>query len=102
MCTSGLTWWLCSTIKQDSPPIEPSIQATVYNGLLHERQLEVTYRAITSSQEPKTYPVRPLDPVGMEQVGTWAAWSSIARMCDSWRCTASIRPACSNKLPPVL
>jgi len=49
-------------------PIDPSIQATIYNGLLHERQLEVTYRAISSGQDPKTYPIHPLGLVVMEQV----------------------------------
>jgi predicted DNA-binding transcriptional regulator YafY len=55
------------TLNKIPAPIEPGIQATIYNGLLHERQLEVTYRAITSGQEPKTYPVHPLGLVVMEQ-----------------------------------
>ena len=49
-------------------PINPEIQATIYNGLLSERQLQVTYRAITTGQEAKTYPVHPLGLVVMEQV----------------------------------
>jgi len=48
--------------------IDPDIQATIYNGLLNERQIEVTYRAITTGKEAKTYPVHPLGLVVMEQV----------------------------------
>jgi predicted DNA-binding transcriptional regulator YafY len=56
------------TLNKIPAQIEPGIQATVYNGLLHERQLEVTYRAITSGQDAKTYSVHPLSLVVMEQV----------------------------------
>jgi predicted DNA-binding transcriptional regulator YafY len=56
------------TLNKIPAPIDPTIQATIYDGLLHERQLEVTYRAITSGKEAKTYPVHPLGLVVMEQV----------------------------------
>jgi predicted DNA-binding transcriptional regulator YafY len=56
------------TLNKIPAPIDPAIQATVYDGLLNERQLEVTYRAITSGKEAKTYPVHPLGLVVMEQV----------------------------------
>lgn len=56
------------TLNKVPAPIDPDIQATIYNGLLNERQLEVTYRAITTGQEAKTYPVHPLGLVVMEQV----------------------------------
>jgi predicted DNA-binding transcriptional regulator YafY len=36
--------------------------------LLNDKQIEVTYRAITSGKEAKTYPVHPLGLVVMEQV----------------------------------
>ena len=49
-------------------PIDPVIQATIYNGLLNEKQIQVTYRAISSGVEAKTYPVHPLGLVVMEQV----------------------------------
>ena len=48
--------------------IDPDIQATVYNGLMLGRQLEVTYRALSSGSAAKTYPVHPLGVVVMEQV----------------------------------
>lgn len=48
--------------------INPDIQATIYNGLLLERQLEVTYRALSTGKEAKTYPLHPLGLVVMEQV----------------------------------
>jgi predicted DNA-binding transcriptional regulator YafY len=48
--------------------IDPEIQATIYNGLLLERQLEVTYRALSNGKEAKTYPLHPLGLVVMEQV----------------------------------
>lgn len=56
------------TLHKIPAPIDPAIQATIYNGLLHERQLEVTYRAITSGLAPKTYPLHPLGLVVVEQV----------------------------------
>ncbi len=56
------------TLNKIPAPIDPDIQATIYNGLLDERQLEVTYRAITSGKEAKSYPVHPLGLVVMEQV----------------------------------
>lgn len=40
--------------------INPDVQATVYDALLDDRQLELTYRAITTEKAPKTYPVHPL------------------------------------------
>ena len=49
-------------------PIDAEIQATIYNGLLDERQIEVTYRAISTGREAKTYPVHPLGLVIVEQV----------------------------------
>jgi len=48
--------------------IDAEIQATLYNALLHDRQLEVTYRAITTGKDAKTYVVHPLGLVVMEQV----------------------------------
>lgn len=48
--------------------IDPGIQTTVYNGLLREQQLEVTYRALSSNDAAKTYAVHPLGMVVMEQV----------------------------------
>lgn len=56
------------TLNKMPAPINPDIQATIYDGLLNERQLEVTYRAITTGKEAKTYPVHPLGLVIMEQV----------------------------------
>jgi predicted DNA-binding transcriptional regulator YafY len=56
------------TLNKIPAPIDPDIQATIYNGLLNEKQLEVTYRAITTGKEAKTYPVHPLGLVVMEQV----------------------------------
>ncbi len=56
------------TLNKIPAPIDPDIQATIYNGLLNERQIEVTYRAITTGKEAKTYPVHPLGLVVMEQV----------------------------------
>jgi predicted DNA-binding transcriptional regulator YafY len=49
-------------------PIDTEIQATIYNGLLNERQIEVTYSAISTGREAKTYPLHPLGLVIMEQV----------------------------------
>lgn len=56
------------TLNKVPAPIDPEIQATIYNGLFAEKQLQVTYRAITTGQEAKTYPVHPLGLVVMEQV----------------------------------
>jgi predicted DNA-binding transcriptional regulator YafY len=56
------------TLNKISAQINSEIQAIIYNGLLNEQQLEVTYRAITTDQEAKTYPVHPLGLVVMEQV----------------------------------
>lgn len=56
------------TLNKIPAPIDPEIQATIYSALLNERQIEVTYRAITSGKEAKTYPVHPLGLVVMEQV----------------------------------
>ena len=56
------------TLNKVPAPIDPDIQATVYNALLQEQQLQVTYRAITTGLEAKTYPVHPLGLVVMEQV----------------------------------
>lgn len=56
------------TLNKVPAPIDPEIQATIYNGLLNETQIQVTYRAITSGVEAKTYPVHPLGLVVMEQV----------------------------------
>lgn len=57
-----------STLHKIPAPIDAEIQATIYNGLLGERQIEVTYRAITTGKEAKTYPVHPLGLVVMDQV----------------------------------
>jgi predicted DNA-binding transcriptional regulator YafY len=56
------------TLNKVPAPIDPVIQATVYNGLLNETQIQVTYRAISSGMQAKTYPVHPLGIVVMEQV----------------------------------
>lgn len=56
------------TLNKVPAPIDSEIQATIYNGLLSEKQLQVTYRAITTGNEAKTYPVHPLGLVVMEQV----------------------------------
>ena len=56
------------TLNRIPAAIDPDIQATIYNGLLNERQIVVTYRAITTGKEAKTYPVHPLGLVVMEQV----------------------------------
>jgi predicted DNA-binding transcriptional regulator YafY len=71
---SSLTKWrdklrvIPHTLNKIPAPIDPAIQSTIYDGLLNERQLEVTYRAITSGKEAKTYPVHPLGLVVVEQV----------------------------------
>lgn len=56
------------TLNKVPAPINSDIQTTIYTGLLDERQLQVTYRAITTGKEAKTYPVHPLGLVVMEQV----------------------------------
>ena len=56
------------TLNKIPALIDSDIQSTIYNGLLHEQQLEVTYRASTTGKEAKTYPVHPLGLVIMEQV----------------------------------
>jgi len=56
------------TLNKVPAPIDPEIQSTIYTGLLNEKQLQVTYRAITTGKEAKTYPVHPLGVVVMEQV----------------------------------
>lgn len=56
------------TLHKIPAPIDPDIQTTIYNGLLEERQIEVTYRAISTGKEAKTYPVHPLGLVVMDQV----------------------------------
>lgn len=56
------------TLHKIPAPIDPDIQTTIYNGLLDERQIEVTYRAISTGKEAKTYPVHPLGLVVMDQV----------------------------------
>lgn len=56
------------TLTKLPPVIDPAIQASLYEGLLHDRQVEVTYRALTQRREAKTYPVHPLGLVVMEQV----------------------------------
>lgn len=56
------------TLNKVPAPINSEFQATIYNGLLSEKQLQVTYRAITTGQDAKTYPVHPLGLVIMEQV----------------------------------
>lgn len=48
--------------------IAPHIQATIYDGIMQERQLQVTYRALSGGHEAKSYPVHPLGLVVMEQV----------------------------------
>jgi predicted DNA-binding transcriptional regulator YafY len=56
------------TLNKVPAPIDPDIQTTIYNGLFNEKQIQVTYRAITTGKEAKTYPVHPLGLVVMEQV----------------------------------
>lgn len=56
------------TLNKVPASIDSEIQATIYNGLLAEKQLQVTYRAITTGKEAKSYPVHPLGLVVMEQV----------------------------------
>lgn len=56
------------TLNKVPAAIDPKIQATIYNSLFAERQIQVTYRAITTGKEAKTYPIHPLGLVVMEQV----------------------------------
>jgi predicted DNA-binding transcriptional regulator YafY len=49
-------------------PIDAGIQATIYNGLLNEKQIAVNYRAISSGMSAKTYPIHPLGLVVVEHV----------------------------------
>ncbi len=71
---SRVTQWknkvrvVARTLTKVPPAIDPAIQDSLYDGLLRERQIEVTYRALTTGGEAKTYPVHPLGLVVMEQV----------------------------------
>lgn len=71
---STLTKWrdklrvVSGSLNKIPAPIDPEIQATVYNGLFDDRQIEVTYRAISTGNEANTYPVHPLGLVVMDQV----------------------------------
>lgn len=56
------------TFNKVPPKINAVIQATVYDALLQGRQLELTYKAISTGKEGKTYPVHPLGLIVMEQV----------------------------------
>ena len=56
------------TLNKIAAPINPGIQATIYDALLNERQVMVTYRAISTGLEAKTYSAHPLGLVVMEQV----------------------------------
>lgn len=56
------------TLNKIPAKIDEGIQATIYDGLLHGKQLEITYRAISRGKEAKTYPIHPLGLVAMEQV----------------------------------
>lgn len=56
------------TFNKVPAPIDPEIQATIYNALLEDRQLELTYRAISTGKDAKTYPAHPIGLVVMEQV----------------------------------
>jgi predicted DNA-binding transcriptional regulator YafY len=56
------------TLTKLPPVIDPTIQASLYEGLLQDRQVEVTYRALTTGGAAKTYPAHPLGLVVMEQV----------------------------------
>jgi predicted DNA-binding transcriptional regulator YafY len=71
---SRVTQWknkvrvVARTLTKVAPAIDPAIQASLYDGLLRDRQIEVSYRALTTGGEAKTYPVHPLGLVVMEQV----------------------------------
>ena len=56
------------TLNKVSAAIHPDIQSTIYSGLLNEKQIQVTYRAVTTGKEANSYPVHPLGLVVMEQV----------------------------------
>ena len=43
-----------------APKVDRAVQEAVYDGILNGQQIEVTYRAITSENKPRTYPVSPL------------------------------------------
>lgn len=45
------------TLNKVPAPINADIQATIYTGLLHERQLQLTYRAITTGKEGRSQAV---------------------------------------------
>ena len=70
---SRVTQWqgkirvVARTLTKVPPAIAPDIQASLYEGLLQDRQVEVSYRALTTGKA-KTYPVHPLGLVVMEQV----------------------------------
>jgi predicted DNA-binding transcriptional regulator YafY len=70
---SSVTQWreklriIPNTLNKVPTPIDPAIQAKVYTALLEEKQIELTYRAITSGKEAKTYAVHPLGLIVMEQ-----------------------------------
>jgi len=72
--TSVLATWLDKirviphTLNMVPARIDEDIQATVYDGLLHGKQLEVTYSAIQREKEEKSYSIHPLGIVAMEQV----------------------------------
>lgn len=51
-----------------SPLIDADVQAVIYDCLMQEQQIEITYQAITKDELPKTYPVHPLGIVVREQV----------------------------------
>ena len=71
---SRVTQWqhkvrvVARTLTKLPPAIDPAIQASLYEGLLQDRQVEVSYRALSTGGEAKTYPVHPLGLVVMEQV----------------------------------
>jgi predicted DNA-binding transcriptional regulator YafY len=56
------------TLNMIPVQIDEKIQADIYDGLLHGKQMEITYKAINRSHEAKTYTVHPLGIVAMEQV----------------------------------
>ncbi len=48
------------TVTRVPAASDPQIQSTLYDGLLQSKQVEVTYRAISTNAEAKTYPLHPL------------------------------------------
>ena len=56
------------TLNKVPAKVDQAIQATIYEGLLQGKQLQVTYRAISTVRSAKSYPVHPLGLVVMEQV----------------------------------